>query len=201
MSFSDWFKKKKITREPPELKDYAATLDGYSMAVMFDWRGVDEKPSLMRHHKTSQCHADGENVFCPFHAPSDNAMKSDDLAFDVERGEVMRLCQHSIPHPDVDVIQWHLIQDEPVSVAHECDGCCGMVTRITCGECEWETLYSFSDHKAGVDETDLIVGHMEADHPELMKLVERWPDGSPVINKAQAADEELYSLRDEEGQA
>ena len=67
---------------------------------------------------------------CPFHAPSDHALRDAPLNIRFDRyALVERLCPHGVGHPDPDSLayyrtEWHELYERQAMAVHGCDGCC-----------------------------------------------------------------------------
>ena len=79
---------------------------------------------LLDVHTRDQC----ATQFCVIHHPSNHHMKTWDYYWDNRSRMMMRMCEHSVLHPDPDQVAFERRYLEPAVLAtvidHYCDGCC-----------------------------------------------------------------------------
>lgn len=80
---------------------------------------VDGDDVLENVHPRELC--EGRN--CVLHNPSDHHMREWKLNFRNDTGQMERLCEHGIGHPDPDDLAYHTSIGRDFSI-HGCDGCC-----------------------------------------------------------------------------
>lgn len=70
-------------------------------------------------------HADICEAPCPFHAPSDHALKDARINIRADKDFLVeRICEHGIGHDDPDSVAYMHKQGKTWAGTHGCDGCC-----------------------------------------------------------------------------
>jgi len=83
--------------------------------------GIQVGKRGIRIHGPSKC----EGRPCPFHNPSDHALKDALINVRMDRNALVeRICEHGVGHPDPDSVAYFEQLGQTMVGIHGCDGCC-----------------------------------------------------------------------------
>lgn len=83
--------------------------------------GIQVGRRKVRVHPEGACA--GEH--CPFHNPSEHALKDAPMNIRFDRGALVeRVCEHGIGHADPDSVAYFESRGQKMAGVHGCDGCC-----------------------------------------------------------------------------
>lgn len=72
-------------------------------------------------HQAKVCVADPA---CVVHRPSNHHMRDMPMHWRSDRGQMERICEHGVGHPDPDDLAFHLSKGRDYMGVHGCCGCC-----------------------------------------------------------------------------